>query len=232
LGILLSLALLTADPRAGLVVLPFLILLAASALDLRRLAGLARAVALLWTLTWIVNAFLAPGERVGPETLGWLRPSREGLRAGALQGARLAGLGAVGAWTAAVVGALELSSSLEWTVRRWDPIRRRVHALAFPAVLALRLVPLMIEEATRIRAVERLRGGPIRGIGALGRYAGFFPAWLSAILERAQGLSLALTLRGYRPDRRRGFARRYRFAPSDWGLLALGAAAVFFLGRT
>jgi energy-coupling factor transporter transmembrane protein EcfT len=50
------------------------------------------------------------------------------------------------------------------------------------------------------------------------------------VIERADSLALALTLRGYRPDAERGFARSYRWRPGDWALVVLAAAGVVYLG--
>ena len=232
LALVLSLALAFAPTRRVLPVLPVAVLLVASAgLDRRRLAALGRAVLLLWGLSLAANALFMPGPRLGPEVLGPLRPSVSGLAMGVEQGARLAVLAAVAAWAAATLGALELAGSLEWTLRRWPRLRRRAHRSLFPAVLSLRILPLVLREAQRLLDVDRLRGGRRRGREGLKRVAALAPLWLVSVVERADDLALALTLRGYRDGGERTFARRYRMAPLDWGLVAAGLGAAIYLGR-
>jgi energy-coupling factor transporter transmembrane protein EcfT len=213
---------LLALPVAGL-------LLWGAGLTRHRLVAVVKAAAALWILSFAVNAFLISGTRVGPQFLGPIRPTWEGMQVGMGHGARLAALGAVSAWAAGTIGALELAGSLEWSVRRFPGLRRRAHAALFPVVLSLRLIPLLGEEATRLLEVERLRGGDWKGKGRARRVARLGPAWMSAVLDRAEGLALALTLRGYRPDRERGFARSYRFGGWDWLLIGVGGASVLAL---
>jgi energy-coupling factor transport system permease protein len=160
-------------------------------------------VAVLWLLSLLANAFLIPGERPGPEMLRWARPTREGITAGLAQGARLAVLTAIASWAAATTRTLELASSLEWSVRRVPGLRRRAHRALLPVVLSLRLLPLLLDEARRLLDVDRLRRGPRRGWSGARRVAGLGPVWVLLVVERAEALALALTLRGYRPDRER-----------------------------
>jgi len=203
-------------------------LLAATALDRPRLLALARAVALLWVLTVLANAAFGRGERVGPESLGWFRPSGTGVRAGLAQGARLAALAAVTAWMAAVTRALDLASSLEWGVRDRPALRRRVHAAVLPVVLGLRLVPILAEEAARLAAVDRLRNRGARP--GVRRLASLAPVWILAVMDRADSLALAMTLRGYRPHVPRGFARAWRWDGGDWALALAGFMGGVVLG--
>jgi energy-coupling factor transporter transmembrane protein EcfT len=97
-------------------------------------------------------------------------------------------------------------------------------------VLGLRMIPLFVEEAGRMLEVDRLRSGPEGRRGRLRRLAALGPVWMVTVVERADALALALTLRGYRPDVERGFARAYRWRWTDWGLMALGGAGIAYLG--
>jgi energy-coupling factor transporter transmembrane protein EcfT len=225
---LASLAAAAAPGSRLLLALPAaLLLVARSGLDARGWSALLRSVLALSALSFLANAWLVPGTGWGPSELGWARPTREGLAAGAGHGARLACLAAIGVWAAARVEPLDLARSLEWTVRRFPGARWRVHRSVFPAVLAVRILPAFVEEARRLSDVDRLRGGP-GGVRAAMRLA---PVWLAVVLERADQLGLALTLRGYRPQAvDRGFARAYRLGPGDALLVVVaGAGAVLLL---
>jgi len=231
LAVVVSFALAAAPGGRVLLVLPAALLLAATAgLDARRALVLARAVLLLWGLSFLANAFFLPGERLGPEALGWLRPTREGLGAGLVQGARLAALTAVAAWMAGTTSLFAFAASLEWSVRRWPRFRARVHRSLLPTVLALRLLPSLLDEGRRLLDVDRLRRGPRRGAAGVRRTAALVPLWVAMVVDRADALALALTVRGYRSDRARGFAREFRLGPGDLVLAAGATGVVFFLG--
>jgi len=205
-------------------------LVAVAGLDRRVLARVVKGTLLLWALSFLANAFLIGGERIGPEALGWFRPTREGLAAGTAQGGRLAVLAAISTWLVATTGALELAASLEWTVRGRPGLRRKAHRALLPAVLALRAVPLFLEEAERLLAIDRLRGGGTSGLRRLQRLAALVPVWVLGVVDRAESLALTLLLRGYDPDRERGFARSFRFRPRDWALLGCGVVGAVLLG--
>jgi energy-coupling factor transporter transmembrane protein EcfT len=208
----------------------FLLLLGTTGVPAARFGSLLRGVGLLWFLSVVANAFLVSGTRLGPEGLGWARPTVEGLRAGLQSGARLAGLAALGAWLAETTQVLDLAASLEWGTRGTPALRRRVHRILLPMVLAVRLVPALVDEARRLLEVDSLRRGPRTRWAALARLAALSPLWMVLVLERAESLALALTLRGYDPERPRGFARAYRWRVPDWGLFAAGVAALLGAG--
>ncbi len=224
-----ALTLASAD-RAAWGLLPAMLLVATAGLDRRRLGALVRAVLFLGVVALVVNGLLVPGERMGPSGLGWLRPTREGLQVGATQFLRLAALAGVTTWLVVTTGILDLASSLEWSVRGLPALRRRVHALLFPIVLALGSVTALQGEARRLLAVDRLRRGPRTGFARVRRVAALVPLWLVLIVERAEALALALELRGYRPGRERGFARAWRFGVGDWALVTAAGSVAFLVG--
>ena len=191
-----------------------------------KFVALARAVLVLWILSFVMNAFLIPGPRVGPEWLRFLRPSTPGLRAGLDHGARLAGLAGIGAWLAATTSVLDLASSIEWSMRGWPWLRRQAHRALLPIVLAVRLVPLLVDEGRRLIEIERLRHGSLGKQRAVKRLAQLAPLWMVLVVERAERLAEALVLRGYDPERPRSFARGYRMGVADWGLVLLGTLGI------
>ena len=229
-AVALSLGVVAAPAGRALLLLPgVLALLLTAGAGRRRLGQVLRAVLVLWLLSFLANAFLIPGTRVGPEGLGILRPTFEGAAAGLRHGARLAALTGIATWAAVTVSALDLAASLEWGLRRVPPLRRRAHRALVPIVLALRLLPAFLLEAERLLEVDRLREGPRRGPAGLARMARLAPVWMVTIVDRAEALALTLTLRGYRPEVERGFARTFRFGWIDWGILALGVGGAVWL---
>jgi energy-coupling factor transporter transmembrane protein EcfT len=116
-------------------------------------------------------------------------------------------------------------------VRRAPGWRRRLHRWLFPVVLALRMVPLLLDEARRLVDVDRLRRGPGRRGPGWRRTASLAPLFIVLVVERAEALALALSLRGYHPARERPFLRAWRMDPLDWGLVVVGTLGVLALRR-
>jgi len=229
-AVALSLGVVAAPAGRACLVLPgVLVLLLTAGAGRHRLGQLLRAVLVLWLLSFLANAFLIPGTRVGPEFLGIFRPTLEGAAAGLRHGARLAALTGLGAWAAVTVSALDLAASLEWGLRGIPPLRRQAHRALVPIVLALRMLPAFLLEAERLLEVDRLRGGPRRGLAGVARIARLAPVWMVTIVDRAEALALTLTLRGYAPEVERGFARTFRFGWIDWGVLVLGVGGAVWL---
>lgn len=229
-ALILSFALAMAPVSRTLIVLPgvFLLLLT-TGMGRGQVWKVVQATVLLWGLSFLANAFLMPGVRMGPEALGWLRPTEEGVRAGFGHGARLACLTSLSAWVVSTTGALELSRSLEWGVRGVPALRLAAHRALLPVVLSLRMIPMFAQEAERLLAVDRLRSGPRQGLSGARRVARLAPVWIVTVVDRAEALALALTLRGYRPEASRGFAMGFRMGWADWGLLAVSMATVVWL---
>jgi len=212
--------------RAWLFLPLILYLLITAGVPREKFVALIKAVLALWLLSFIFNAFLIPGPRVGPEWLKVLRPTTTGIRAGLDHGARLAGLAGLGAWLAATTGVLDLAASLEWSVRGWPRLRRQAHKVLMPVVLGVRLVPLLVDEGRRLIEIDRLRSGSQGKGRAIKRLAQLAPLWMVLVIERAEGLAEALVLRGYDPDRPRSFARAFRMGVLDWALVLFGTLAV------
>lgn len=227
LAIVISLLLVLLPATRAWFFLPLIgYLLASAGVPREKFVALVRAVLVLWILSFVFNALLIPGPRVGPEWLRFLRPTTTGLRTGVDHGARLAGLAGIGAWLAATTGVLDLAASLEWSVRGWPWLRHQAHKALMPVVLAVRLVPLLVDEGRRLIEIERLRTGSASKGRAVKRLAQLAPLWMVLVVERAEGLAEALVLRGYDPERPRSFARGYRMGVLDWGLVLLGTLAM------
>jgi energy-coupling factor transporter transmembrane protein EcfT len=104
-----------------------------------------------------------------------------------------------------------------------------------PAVLAARVVPLFRDEWQRLIEVDRLRqrGVPSRrSLHTLRRTTGLLPLWFVLVVERADLLATALSLRGYRPGAPRSFARSFRIDATDWAVMGAVLGAAVFLWPT
>jgi energy-coupling factor transporter transmembrane protein EcfT len=189
-----------------------------------RVVGIGVAVAV------VLNTLLVPGQPLGRVP----HASIEGLRLGVLLGLRLAGAAvAVHGLTAAWPGeraADELARLLAPLERLRVPVREARAVLG----LALRFVPLLAGEGTRIARIQGLRAGrPPRGWRErfTRRRAVVVPVMVNA-LERAERVSLALEARHHRlRPVTSPVARTEGGTGWAWGLAGLAVAVTSLVWR-
>ncbi|OGF15294.1 MAG: hypothetical protein A2W00_06835 [Candidatus Eisenbacteria bacterium RBG_16_71_46] len=147
-----------------------------------------------------LNLYLSPGRALPLPEIAGRAATAEGLRLGALLALRLAGAAlAVQGLAAAWPG----ERAADEAARLLGPLQRlRVPVREARAVLglALRLVPLLGEEARRIGRLQAARAGrPAHGLAERlrRRRAAVVPTLVGA-LERAERVALALEARHYR----------------------------------
>lgn len=171
-------------------------------------------------LTVGLHALFTPGHSAGIPGLS--RLTREGLTEGALFGGRLALLIVTASLLTLTTSPIDLTDGIE---RLLNPLRRfRVpaHELAMMMVIALRFIPLLIDEADRLRKAQMSRGAQFEGrliqkIKSL--IPLLVPLFLSAF-RKADQLALAMEARSYRGGEGRTSYTELRFRWRDG--LALG----------
>ncbi len=189
-----------------------------------RLVGFGMAVAV------VLNTLLVPGRALGPVP----HASVEGLRLGTLLSLRLAGAAAAVHGLAAAWPGERAADELVRLLRPLERLRVPVREARAVLGLALRFVPLLAGEGTRIARIQGLRAGrPPRGWRErfTRRRAVVIPVVVNA-LERAERVSLALEARHHRlrtvalPATRTG-----RGAGWAWGLAGLAVAVTSLVWR-
>lgn len=151
-------------------------------------------------LSLALNAWLVDGRVLGGPVLFGRAPTAEGAALGALLALRVIGAAvAVHGLAAAWPGERAADELARW-LRPLERLRVPVREARAIFALALRFVPLLSEEITRIRRLQRLRSGrAARGWRERARrlQAVLVPA-LTGALERAERVAIALEARHYR----------------------------------
>lgn len=228
LGLLLTVGVCLAETGTLLVSLPILILgMVLSRTDLS-VWRFVRAILVIAAITLVANGFLIPGERLGPDSLGWFRPSQEGLAIGFRQTLRLTNLILISSWTVHHVDAMDFLASLEWSVRAWPRLKRLVHQVVLPIALAMRMIGTLRDEGERILQVQKLRSHHKIRFRA---FKAMLPAWVLSVVHRGDDLATAMQIRGYHPDQGRLYLRHFQFGFPDWSLVLLGVLGFLLLWR-
>jgi len=170
----------------------------------------------LFLLTFLLNAYCTPGS---PGPLG---TSREGIYQGALLTCRLVLM----VWAASILtlttSPIDLTDGIERLLKPLRRLRVPAHEVAMMMVIALRFLPLLVEEADRIRRAQMARGAQFEG-GLLRRVKSMVPVLVPLFISafrKADALSLAMEARCYRGGEGRTSFSELRFGLKDGLVLA------------
>jgi energy-coupling factor transport system permease protein len=119
---------------------------------------------------------------------------------------------------------VDLTNGLELIFSPLQRLRVPVNELVLVFVIAIKFVPIFIEEMERLARAQTARGVPFDEGGAITRARRLgrllVPIFISGF-ARADTLTIAMNTRSYRGGRYRTKLRRMRASPSDWLALTL-----------
>jgi energy-coupling factor transport system permease protein len=119
---------------------------------------------------------------------------------------------------------VDLTNGLELIFGPLQRLKVPVNELVLVFVIAIKFVPIFIEEMERLARAQTARGVPFDEGGALTRARRIgrllVPIFISGF-ARADTLTIAMNTRSYRGGRYRTKFRQMRASPSDWLALAL-----------
>jgi energy-coupling factor transport system permease protein len=155
---------------------------------------------------------------------GILSVSTEGLYTAGILGLRVVFLYHVTTMLMLTTSLVDLTNGLELLFTPLQRLRLPVNELVLVFVIAIKFVPIFIEEMERLARAQTARGVPFDEGGAvtrarrLGRL--LVPIFISGF-ARADTLTTAMNTRSYRGGRGRTKLRVMKAGPSDWLALAL-----------
>lgn len=209
------------------VVLSALLVLAASAAGLGFAFVVRNVLSLRWLLVvvFLMHGLLGAGEPL----VGWLPwVTREGLSTGGFFAWRVALMVTGAGLLTATTSPVDLGDALERLLRPLAWVRIPVHELAMIAVIALRFVPTLLEEARRIMKAQQGRGASFEG-GLVAKARGALPVLVplfASAFRRADELALAMDARCYRGAAGRTKYVELRLDGRDAAALALIALSL------
>jgi energy-coupling factor transport system permease protein len=119
---------------------------------------------------------------------------------------------------------VDLTNGLELIFGPLQRLKIPVNELVLVFVIAIKFVPIFIEEMERLARAQTARGVPFDEGGAIRRARRIgrllVPIFISGF-ARADTLTIAMNTRSYRGGRYRTKFRQMRARPSDWLVLAL-----------
>ncbi|CAA9454616.1 MAG: Transmembrane component of energizing module of predicted pantothenate ECF transporter [uncultured Rubrobacteraceae bacterium] len=155
---------------------------------------------------------------------GILSVSTEGLYTAGILGLRVIFLYHVTTMLMLTTSLVDLTNGLELIFAPLQSLRLPVNELVLVFVIAIKFVPIFIEEMERLARAQTARGVPFDEGGAVTRARRIgrllVPIFISGF-ARADTLTTAMNTRSYRGGRGRTKYRLMEAKPSDWAVLAL-----------
>ncbi len=211
---------------ACLVVL--LLAIAFSRVPILKVLRAIRGVLFLVLFTAVINAFFRTGETVYWQ-YGILCVSKEGIVFSAFLVCRLILLVTCSSMLTYTTTPVSLTDGIESLLKPLTWIKIPVHILADVMSIALRMIPVLMEETERIRSAQKARGGDIEGGGLIKKIRAVVPILVPLILSafrRADELGDAMDARCYMASKKRTKYKKLRFTWRDLIGFFVGAALI------
>ncbi|RKY89195.1 energy-coupling factor transporter transmembrane protein EcfT [candidate division KSB1 bacterium] len=125
---------------------------------------------------------------------------------------------------------MEITDGLAKLLSPLRHLKVPVQEFAMMMTIAIRFIPLLLEEAERIRKAQMTRGASLEG-NLVQRLKGLIPLILPLFLSafrKADELALAMEARCYRLDKRRTSYNILKFSTTDYALIA-GSLCLLFV---
>jgi len=158
-----------------------------------------KAVVILLLFTMFFNLFLTPGTTL--YELGFIRITKEGLKSASFMGIRLTYLILGSSLMTFTTTPNQLTDGLEKVLRPLNHIKVPVHEISMMMSIALRFIPILLEETDKIMKAQMARGADFESGGILKRAKSLIPLLVPLFVSafrRANDLAMAMEARCYR----------------------------------
>ncbi len=196
-----------------------------------------KAILFLLILTVIFNLFLTPGTPLVTFFGGKVRITEEGLKLAVFMAIRLAFLIIGSSIMTLTTTPNNLTDGMERLLRPLRVFRVPVHEGAMMMSIALRFIPILLEETDKIMKAQTARGADFESGNLIQRAKAMVPLLVPLIISafrRANDLAMAMEARCYRGGENRTKMKPLIYRTEDYlayFCVALYLGAGVFLGR-
>lgn len=184
-----------------------------------------KAVVFLLLISVSFNLFLTPGEAVF--SLGFLKITREGLMVAGFMGVRLIYLVVGSSIMTLTTTPNQLTDGLEKSLGFLKKVGVPVHEVSMMMSIALRFIPILVEETDKIMKAQMARGADFETGNLIQKAKNMIPLLVPLFISafrRATDLAMAMEARCYRGGEGRTKMKPLRYERRD------GLAYVLYLG--
>ncbi len=158
-----------------------------------------RAIFFLLLITMVFNLFLTPGEVL--LSFWKFRITKEGIKLAAMMGIRLVFLITGSSLMTLTTTPNNLTDGLEDLLNPLKKIRVPVHEISMMMSIALRFIPILMEETDKIMKAQMARGADFESGSIINRAKSLIPLLVPLFISafrRANDLAMAMEARCYR----------------------------------
>ena len=187
-----------------------------------------KAVIILLLFTVFFNVFFTPGDPL--IQLGFIKITKEGLSVAGFMAVRLTYLIIGSSLMTFTTTPNQLTDGLEKIMRPLNHIKVPVHEIAMMMSIALRFIPILLEETDKIMKAQMARGADFESGGILKRAKSLIPLLVPLFVSafrRANDLAMAMEARCYRGGDGRTKMKPLKYHSRD---MAAYVALIFYLG--
>lgn len=183
-----------------------------------------KAIVFLLLISVSFNLFLTPGDPLFQ--LGFLKITREGVRIACFMGVRLIYLVIGSSIMTLTTTPNELTDGLERSLGFLKKVGVPVHEVSMMMSIALRFIPILVEETDKIMKAQMARGADFESGNLIQRAKSMIPLLVPLFISafrRATDLAMAMEARCYRGGDGRTKMKPLHYSARDGGAYAIYA---------
>ncbi len=187
-----------------------------------------KAIVFLLVVAGVFNLFLTPGEVV--VSFWKLKITKEGMKLALLMAARLCFLIIGSSIMTLTTTPNQLTDALEKLLGPLKKIHVPVHEIAMMMSIALRFIPILLEETDKIMKAQIARGADFESGNLITKAKNLVPLLVPLFISafrRANDLAMAMEARCYRGGEGRTKMKPLHY--EKWDYLAYGILALYFI---
>ncbi|MDF1616048.1 energy-coupling factor transporter transmembrane component T family protein [Petrocella sp. FN5] len=191
-----------------------------------------KSIFIIIMLTIVLNLFLTPGTTI-LLTLGRFTITLEGLQTAFYMGTRLIMLIIGSSVLTLTTSPITLTDGIEALLKPLERIKVPAHEIAMMMTIALRFIPILLEETDKIMKAQLARGADFESGGLIKKARSMVPLLVPLFISsfrRADDLALAMEARCYRGGEGRTRLKQLRYKKIDfWAYTILMLYLIVFI---
>jgi len=193
-------------------------------------------IMILIVFTVIINIFMTPTGTMLFE-FWFIHITVEGLVAAVAMAIRLIMLIIGSSILTLTTSPIDLTDAIERLLKPLERIKVPAHEIAMMMTIALRFIPILLEETDKIMKAQMARGADFETGGLIKKAKSLVPLLVPLFISafrRADDLAMAMEARCYRGGEGRTKMKKLQYKRADYisyGLILIYLVAIFALGR-